>query len=90
MHWEETDETPSIPARIVEPQQRHVLILVILVPGPLGCRVSQVGRWGPVDVSTQDGCISNSEGSRREVLVGSLYGEDCAGHDGISSLLDIT
>ena len=90
MNREETDETPRIPVHIAEPQQRHVLVLVILVPGPLGRGVSQVSRWGPINVSIQDCCISDGNVSRREILVGSLHSEDRTGHDGISGLLDVT
>lgn len=90
MHREETDKTPSISFRIIEPQQRHVFVLVILVPGPFGRRVSQVCRWRPVDISIKNGCVSDGEGSGCKVVVCSLYGEDRAGHDGIGGLLDIT
>ena len=58
MNGEEADEASGIAAHIIESQQTHVLILIILVLGSLRGWIGQVCTRTTVNVRVEDGGVT--------------------------------
>ena len=85
----EAEEAPRVPALVVEPEERHVLVLVMLIAGTLGGRVRKIRERRPVDVPVQYRRVADTELAWRKAVVCALDREDCTGDDRICALLDV-
>jgi hypothetical protein len=54
MHRKEAQQASRPPRRILKPQHRHILVLIILVPRSLRRRIRQICGRRPVDIGIQN------------------------------------
>lgn len=90
MDSEETEQSPCFSGRIIKAQNRHILVLVILVQRPFGGRIRKVCSGRTIDIRVQDSRIADTQRPRREACVGTLHGEDSPCNDGVCRLWDIS
>lgn len=89
MHREEAQEAPRVPVGILKPQQRQLLVLVILVLRPLLFRVRKICTRRPVDVRIQNRRVPYAQLAWSQIVVCPLDGENGPCDDRVGRLLDV-
>ena len=85
----EAQEAARVAVRVVEAQEREVLVLVVLVQRALRRGVREVRARGAVDVPVEHGRVAEAERAGREAVVRALHGEHGALHDRGGRLVDV-
>lgn len=86
----EAQEAPRAPARVIEPEEREVLVLVELVLRTFGGGVCEVRARRAVPVPVDYRGVPQAEFARGEAVVSALNGEHGSSNDSVCSSLHIS